>query len=99
MWFGVSPSYSAGFWKGTRARGARRHRSEPPRRRAQVQIAAQADRRYSGFTCYAALSSHRASNIEDVSYQILLGEKKSPAPARDRNACSIASQPLSFRCR
>jgi len=41
-----------------------------------VRIAAQADRRYSGFTCYAALAKHRASNIEDVSYQILLGEKK-----------------------
>jgi len=41
-----------------------------------VRVAAQADRRYSGFTCYAALASHRASNIEDVSYQILLGEKK-----------------------
>ena len=41
-----------------------------------VKIAAQADRRYSGFTCYAALSPHRASNIEDVSYQILLGDKK-----------------------
>jgi len=34
------------------------------------------DRRFSGFTCYAALAPHRASNIEDVSYQILLGEKK-----------------------
>ena len=44
--------------------------------RDTVRIAAQADRRYSGFTCYAALASHRASNIEDVSYQILLGEKK-----------------------
>lgn len=44
--------------------------------RDTVKIAASADRRYSGFTCYAALSSHRASNIEDVSYQILLGEKK-----------------------
>lgn len=44
--------------------------------RDTVKIAAQADRRYSGFTCYAALSSHRASNIEEVSYQILLGEKK-----------------------
>merc|ERR1719217_856190 len=44
--------------------------------RDTVKIAAQADRRYSGFTCYAALSPHRASNIEDVSYQILLGEKK-----------------------
>ena len=41
-----------------------------------VKIAAQADRRFSGFTCYAALAPHRASNIEDVSYQILLGEKK-----------------------
>jgi len=41
-----------------------------------VRIAAKADRRYSGFTCYAALAPHRASNIEDVSYQILLGEKK-----------------------
>jgi zeaxanthin epoxidase len=41
-----------------------------------IKIAGQADRRYSGFTCYAALANHRASNIEDVSYQILLGEKK-----------------------
>ena len=44
--------------------------------RDTVRIASQADRRFSGFTCYAALASHRASNIEDVSYQILLGEKK-----------------------
>ena len=44
--------------------------------RETVKIAAQANRRYSGFTCYAALAPHRASNIEDVSYQILLGEKK-----------------------
>jgi len=44
--------------------------------RDTVKIAAQADRRYSGFTCYAALAPHRASNIEEVSYQILLGEKK-----------------------
>ena len=44
--------------------------------RDTVKIAAQADRRYSGFTCYAALAKHKASNIEDVSYQILLGEKK-----------------------
>ncbi|EOD37791.1 hypothetical protein EMIHUDRAFT_440259 [Emiliania huxleyi CCMP1516] len=44
--------------------------------RDTVRIAAQADRRFSGFTCYAALAPHRASNIEDVSYQILLGEKK-----------------------
>mmetsp|Transcript_29014 Transcript_29014/g.85843 ORF Transcript_29014/g.85843 Transcript_29014/m.85843 type:complete len:622 (-) Transcript_29014:109-1974(-) len=44
--------------------------------RDTVKIASQADRRYSGFTCYAALAPHRASNIEDVSYQILLGEKK-----------------------
>jgi len=44
--------------------------------RDTVRIAAKADRRYSGFTCYAALAPHRASNIEEVSYQILLGEKK-----------------------
>jgi zeaxanthin epoxidase len=44
--------------------------------RETVRVAAQADRRYSGFTCYAALTPHRASNIENVSYQILLGEKK-----------------------
>jgi len=44
--------------------------------RDTVKIASQADRRHSGFTCYAALAPHRASNIEDVSYQILLGEKK-----------------------
>jgi len=41
-----------------------------------VKIAESADRRFSGFTCYAALAPHRASNIENVSYQILLGEKK-----------------------
>jgi zeaxanthin epoxidase len=41
-----------------------------------IKIAAEASRRFSGFTCYAALAPHRASNIEDVSYQILLGEKK-----------------------
>eukprot|EP00542_Grammatophora_oceanica_P009828 CAMPEP_0194041736 /NCGR_PEP_ID=MMETSP0009_2-20130614/13587_1 /TAXON_ID=210454 /ORGANISM="Grammatophora oceanica, Strain CCMP 410" /LENGTH=620 /DNA_ID=CAMNT_0038685339 /DNA_START=26 /DNA_END=1888 /DNA_ORIENTATION=- len=41
-----------------------------------IRIASQASRRYSGFTCYAALAPHRASNIEDVSYQILLGDKK-----------------------
>jgi zeaxanthin epoxidase len=44
--------------------------------RDTVDIAAKADRRFSGFTCYASLASHRASNIESVSYQILLGEKK-----------------------
>mmetsp|Transcript_19792 Transcript_19792/g.27471 ORF Transcript_19792/g.27471 Transcript_19792/m.27471 type:complete len:616 (+) Transcript_19792:174-2021(+) len=44
--------------------------------RDTVKIAESADRRFSGFTCYAALAPHRASNIEDVSYQILLGEKK-----------------------
>lgn len=44
--------------------------------RDTVEIAARADRRFSGFTCYAALAPHRASNIETVSYQILLGEKK-----------------------
>jgi len=33
-------------------------------------------RRFSGFTCYAALAEHKASNIEDVSYQILLGSDK-----------------------
>ena len=44
--------------------------------RDTVEIAARADRRFSGFTCYAALAPHKASNIENVSYQILLGEKK-----------------------
>ena len=44
--------------------------------RDTVRVAQKALRRYSGFTCYAALAPHRASNIEDVSYQILLGEKK-----------------------
>lgn len=44
--------------------------------RDTVDIAKKADRRFSGFTCYAALANHRASNIETVSYQILLGEKK-----------------------
>ena len=38
-----------------------------------VLMAARANRRFSGFTCYAALLEHRASNIEEVSYQILLG--------------------------
>lgn len=41
-----------------------------------LRIAAQASRRFSGFTCYAALTNHRASNIEEVSYQILLGKDK-----------------------
>ena len=41
-----------------------------------VLMAAGANRRYSGFTCYAALTEHKASNIEDVSYQILLGKDK-----------------------
>ena len=35
-----------------------------------------ANRRFSGFTCYAALCEHKASNIEEVSYQILLGKDK-----------------------
>ncbi|EGB04896.1 hypothetical protein AURANDRAFT_31758 [Aureococcus anophagefferens] len=41
-----------------------------------VRVADQAQRRFSGFTCYAALADIRASNIEEVSYQILLGDKK-----------------------
>lgn len=41
-----------------------------------VLMAAGANRRYSGFTCYAALTEHKASNIEEVSYQILLGKDK-----------------------
>lgn len=41
-----------------------------------VLMAQGANRRYSGFTCYAALAEHKASNIEEVSYQILLGKDK-----------------------
>ena len=41
-----------------------------PHAQDTLRIAAQADRRFSGFTCYAALAPHRASNIEDVSYQV-----------------------------
>jgi len=41
-----------------------------------VAMAEGANRRFSGFTCYAALCEHKASNIEDVSYQILLGKDK-----------------------
>jgi zeaxanthin epoxidase len=41
-----------------------------------VLMANNANRRYSGFTCYAALTEHKASNIEEVSYQILLGKDK-----------------------
>mmetsp|Transcript_27353 Transcript_27353/g.61174 ORF Transcript_27353/g.61174 Transcript_27353/m.61174 type:complete len:621 (+) Transcript_27353:83-1945(+) len=44
--------------------------------RDTVKIAAQASRRFSGFTCYAALANIEASNIEEVSYQILLGSDK-----------------------
>eukprot|EP00635_Sarcinochrysidales_sp_CCMP3193_P014226 CAMPEP_0118905148 /NCGR_PEP_ID=MMETSP1166-20130328/9301_1 /TAXON_ID=1104430 /ORGANISM="Chrysoreinhardia sp, Strain CCMP3193" /LENGTH=594 /DNA_ID=CAMNT_0006844417 /DNA_START=17 /DNA_END=1801 /DNA_ORIENTATION=+ len=44
--------------------------------REAVKLARQAHRRYSGFTCYAGLCEHKASNIEDVSYQILLGSSK-----------------------
>ena len=41
-----------------------------------VLMAGNANRRYSRFTCYAALCEHKASNIEEVSYQILLGKDK-----------------------
>mmetsp|Transcript_15364 Transcript_15364/g.30603 ORF Transcript_15364/g.30603 Transcript_15364/m.30603 type:complete len:248 (+) Transcript_15364:138-881(+) len=41
-----------------------------------VLMSGSANRRYSGFTCYAALCEHKASNIEEVSYQILLGKDK-----------------------
>ena len=41
-----------------------------------ILMAGGANRRYSQFTCYAALCEHRASNIEEVSYQILLGKDK-----------------------
>ena len=41
-----------------------------------VLMANNANRRYSRFTCYAALCEHKASNIEEVSYQILLGKDK-----------------------
>jgi len=44
--------------------------------RDTLSVAAKARRRYSGFTCYAALCEHKASNIEEVSYQILLGKDK-----------------------
>lgn len=44
--------------------------------RETVRVADKALRRYSGFTCYAGLCEHKASNIEDVSYQILLGSSK-----------------------
>lgn len=44
--------------------------------RETVRVADKALRRYSGFTCYAGICDHRASNIEDVSYQILLGSSK-----------------------
>lgn len=41
-----------------------------------ILMAGGANRRYSKFTCYAALAEHKASNIEEVSYQILLGKDK-----------------------
>mmetsp|Transcript_69949 Transcript_69949/g.195651 ORF Transcript_69949/g.195651 Transcript_69949/m.195651 type:complete len:309 (+) Transcript_69949:1128-2054(+) len=44
--------------------------------RDTVKIAESASRRFSGFTCYAALANIEASNIEEVSYQILLGSDK-----------------------
>ena len=44
--------------------------------RDNVKMAVNANRRFSGFTCYAALAEHKASNIEEVSYQILLGKDK-----------------------
>jgi len=67
---------AGGFAASGAAGGAINDKEARKLARDTVKIAASADRRYSGFTCYAALSSHRASNIEDVSYQILLGEKK-----------------------
>ena len=53
-------------------------RSQEARRMARdnVKMAVNANRRFSGFTCYAALAEHKASNIEEVSYQILLGKDK-----------------------
>lgn len=67
---------AGGFAASGAAGGAINDKEARKLARDTVKIAAQADRRYSGFTCYAALAPHRASNIEDVSYQILLGEKK-----------------------
>lgn len=67
---------AGGFAASGAAGGALDDREARKLAKDTVQIAQKAARRFSGFTCYAALASHRASNIEDVSYQILLGEKK-----------------------
>ncbi|KAG8460012.1 hypothetical protein KFE25_011061 [Diacronema lutheri] len=67
---------AGGFAASGAAGGAINNREERQVARDTISIARQARRRYSGFTCYAALANHRASNIEDVSYQILLGKDK-----------------------
>lgn len=67
---------AGGFAASGAAGGAINNAEERQVARDTVAIAAQARRRYSGFTCYAALTEHRASNIEEVSYQILLGKDK-----------------------
>mmetsp|Transcript_14088 Transcript_14088/g.21717 ORF Transcript_14088/g.21717 Transcript_14088/m.21717 type:complete len:623 (+) Transcript_14088:304-2172(+) len=67
---------AGGFAASGAAGGALDDREARKLAKDTVKIAQKAARRYSGFTCYASLADHRASNIEDVSYQILLGEKK-----------------------
>mmetsp|Transcript_16457 Transcript_16457/g.42653 ORF Transcript_16457/g.42653 Transcript_16457/m.42653 type:complete len:592 (-) Transcript_16457:124-1899(-) len=67
---------AGGFAASGAAGGAINNAEERQVARDTVSIASKARRRFSGFTCYAALCEHRASNIEEVSYQILLGKDK-----------------------
>jgi len=67
---------AGGFAASGAAGGAIDNAEERKAARDTIEVASKARRRYSGFTCYAALANHRASNIEEVSYQILLGKDK-----------------------
>ena len=69
-------SQADGFAASGAAGGALNEAEARKMAKESVLMANGADRRYSKFTCYAALSKHKASNIEDVSYQILLGKDK-----------------------
>lgn len=67
---------AGGFAASGAAGGAMNDEEARKAQRETVRIADQSNRRYSGYTCYAALCEHKASNIEEVSYQILLGKDK-----------------------
>lgn len=69
-------SQADGFAASGAAGGALNEAEARRMAKESVLMAQGANRRYSRFTCYAALTEHKASNIEQVSYQILLGKDK-----------------------